>query len=123
MKEDTFSADRDAIRRGEVTDRKSLDTLYPVDVRLGANRSEPSAGFVAEGKSAGHGRLPRLVCRCAEDVVEQERADSPVHVAGGPFVGRAERHVGPNSPVGLVVDHQRWSQRIAEPDDGVPPSQ
>lgn len=123
MKEDTFSADRDAVRGGEVTDRKRLDTLYPVDVRFGANRSEPSAGFVAEGKSAGHGRLPWLVRRCAEDVVEEERADSTMHVARGPFVCRAERHVGPNSPVGLVVDHQRRSHGIAEPDDGVAPRQ
>ena len=70
MKEDTFRADRDAIRGREMADRKSLHSFYPVDVRLGANRSEPSAGFIANREGAGDRGLARLVGGRAEDVVE-----------------------------------------------------
>ncbi len=113
MKEDTFCAHRDPVRGREVAHGEGLHAIYPVDVRFGPYRSQPGSGFVAKRQRPGHRRPARFVCGSPENVVEKKGADSAVYVTGGSFVGRPERHVGPDAPVGFMVDQQRGSQCVA----------
>ncbi len=104
-----------------MADGEGLHSFYPVDVRLGVNGTEPGAGLVAKGESPGHRGPSWLMCGGTENVVEKKGTDSTVHMTGGPLVGRAEGHIGPDSPVGVVVDHQWGCQSVAQPDDGISP--
>jgi hypothetical protein len=63
----------------------------------------------------------RLVRRRAQHVVEDQRAHAAVDVAGRAFVGCAEHEFRPHLSVGLVVDHQRRRDRIAQADHRITP--
>lgn len=98
MKEDAFGTDRDAVRGREVADGKRLHSLYPVDVRLGVNRTEPGAGLVAESQCSGHRWPARLVSGGAEHVVEQKGADATVYTPMPPAAVPTEAPPAESAP-------------------------
>src|ERR1700682_3223844 len=82
--------------------------------------TEPGKAQVAQRDGAGEPRLLRAACRGAQDVVEHEGRNSPMHVSWRTFVGRAQMEVGEHPDVALL-DHHRWCDGIAYPDYDIAP--
>ncbi len=85
MDEHALSLNGDAFGVSDMADCECLGSVDPVDVGLRAQRlSEGCAAQIPQGQGAGVGGLARLMRRGAEDVVEDQRADTAVDVPGGP---------------------------------------
>ena len=122
MNEYALGLDGDAIRTSDVANGERLRALNALNMRLRAQRlSQGCAAEVAQRQGAGKGRLARLVCGGAEDVVEDHRAHPAMDMTRRSFVGGAKNEVRMHHPVRAVVDGQRRGDRIAKPDDDVAP--
>ncbi len=67
-----------------MADGEGFDPVYPVDTGFRAQRAKRCAPQKPDAKSAGIGGPSRLVCCCAQDMIEHHRANPAVHWPGGP---------------------------------------
>ena len=120
MDEHTLSLNGDALGVSNMPDREYLGSFNAVDMRLRAQRlTERSAAQIPQCQGAGDGRLVRLMCRGAQDVVEDQGTYTAVNLIGWSFVGGAENEVRVHCAVGFVVNEQGRGDRVADADDGV----
>ena len=104
MDEHALSLNGDAFGVSDMADCECLGSVDPVDVGLRAQRRpEGCAAEVPQGQGAGVGRLARLMCRGAEDVVEDQSANTAVNVTRRSLVGGAENEVRVYGAVGALV--------------------
>src|SRR5271166_6831150 len=98
-----------------------LDALHAVDVCFCVQRAERRAAQIADAESAGNRGSSRLVRGCAQDMVEDHRAHSAMHVSGRTFVGGAKSELGPYQSTSFVVDRERRGDWVAQTDHNVAP--
>ena len=91
MDEHALSLYGDALGVSDMPDCECLRSVNPVDVRLHVQRlSERCAPQVPDGQGAGVSRLARQVRGRAENVIEDQCADTAVHVSWRALVGGAQ---------------------------------
>lgn len=107
MDEHALSLYGDALCVSDMPDCECLRSVNSVDVRLHAQRlSEGCAPQVPDGQGAGVSRLARQVRGRAENVVEDQCADTAVYVSWWPLVRGTQNEVRVYRSVGVVVNDQ-----------------
>ena len=71
---------------------------------LGVQVPEAGRPQIAEADRAGQARVDAVAGGFAEQVIENQGGDSPVHVAGRALVGRAEVKIAPGCPRTVALD-------------------
>lgn len=85
MDEDALCLDRHAVGVGDTADREGLRPVDSVDLSLRAKAlAKTCAADVTQRQCAGDGGLVWFVRGGAENMVEDQRADSPCTCPGGP---------------------------------------
>src|ERR1700757_5157800 len=82
--------DRHPISIAQMTCRIRFRTVSVLRPSLGAQPTQRRWSHIPNCERAGVGRFARPMCRRAEHMVEDQRADSAMHMAGRPFVSRAK---------------------------------
>ncbi len=121
MDEHALSLNGDAAGVSDMAHCECLGSVDPVDVGLRAQRRpEGCAAEVPQGQGAGVGRLARLMCRGAEDVIEDQSAYAAVNMPGRSLVSGAEHEVRVHRAVGALMNDEGRRDWIASADNDVP---